>query len=227
MSGPNDPRFDAEPNLYIDFQDAADRRFEVEMDRDFEMTYQDQLSMEIRRTNDLDAIEQRYKADKATLDANIVPAPRLDMEGQEQRDLRAEFDVIYYDYVSGIEATENYYGPMRDSIRDNGVPLNDVFEIEVDPILNDVAIPPTPILSDDLSAETDLVTLGVDIEYEFNSAVDSDYYGSGVSYDYDDMADPFAADYNSYDDSYDDEPALTDNDYNGGHDDGHDGGNGR
>lgn len=223
MSGPDDTRFDPKPNPYLDFHDAADRRFEVEMDRDFDMTYQDQLSMEIRRTADLDTVEQRYKADKATLDAGIEPAPRLDMEGQEQRDLRAEFDAFYYDYVAGIEATEGYYDPLRDSIRENGVPLSDVFEVEVDPVLNDVAIPPSPILGDDVSAQTDLTALGVDIQYEFNSMVDGDYYDSGMSYDYNDAADPFAADYNSYDNPYDVEPTHADN----GHDDGHDGGHGR
>ena len=223
MSGSNDTPAQNASDLTAEFDEVVNRRFEVDMARDFVLTHQDQLALDQRQERDFQAVEARYKADKANLVPDAEPAPRLDMEGAEQRDIRAEYDAIYFDYVRGIEAVHAHYDPMRDAIRENGEPLTDVFALQLDEGPIEGPIGPTPILSDELSSETDIDQLGVDLQYDFNSTADSDYYGSSVRYDYNEAADPFSADYNSYDNPFDTDASLTGPD----HGDGHDGGRGR
>jgi len=204
MSGDNE---NERRSILGEFSAAHKKEFEIPLDRDFEQTTDAQLEMDDERQYEINSLDQRLEAEKDSLAAQNPYVPTYGLTPEYSVDLVEKYTDMMNRYEKGREQVDVKYTNMRDQIRENGVTLSDEFEAQV----------PEPIEEHDTS-QTDLQQLGIDVQYDFNSVSDHDYYGRESASDFTDYDYSYDESYGShYEGDFSVSDNGNDNDNSGGH----------
>lgn len=195
MSGDEAGGGEERRSLLGEFSTSITPRHEVEMERNFKLTHQDELAADQAFNHHMNNLDQKWLADRHALSASPDAVPTFDYERQASRDVWSEYENLQATYQHDKEAIETEYDLLKESIRDNGEPLVDVFEAEAEQIIEDEL---DPVMEEYRSKSETIDELGADIDriYAFNSSADQDYYGDSVGYDYDPDTNPFTEEFN-------------------------------
>lgn len=188
MSAHGNGSGDNRRSLLGEFSAANIREFEIWKDRDFKETRDAQIQMRSENLFEKNNAKQLRDAELDALKHNNNHLPSYDISGGSAKNNSDRYDSIMQRHTASLEQLDIKYSDIRDNIRENGVTLQDEFSDQSTLPM----IEPEP-------ATSDLEQLGIDTQYEFNSASssDGDYYGASVGYDYNDSANPFTEDWES------------------------------
>ena len=216
MSGGEAGGGDDRRSLLGEFSKSITPRHEVVMERDFTLTHQDELAADQAFNHRIKNLDQKWIADRDALSANPDSVPTFDYDRQASRDVWSEYKNLQSTYERDKDAIQTEYDLLKDSIRDNGEPLADMFESKAEQMIEDEI---DPLMDEYASKSEDIDQLGVDLHDSFNSSVDADYQGASLGYDYDPDANPFTEEFNLS--SYCEDDFIAPDD---GNDNGNDGG---
>lgn len=186
-SGTDNGSDDDRRSLLGEFSAAHKKDFEIPYDRDFDQTIKSQMDMETERLFEQNNLEQRKEAELDNLGNKHENIPSYGLAHDSNTDISDKYEDIIARYKADQFSQDVKYSNLRENIRFTGETLSGEFEAQVE----------EPVWEGEV-ATVDFEQLGIDTTVEFNSAVDDNYYGNSVGYDYDEFSDPFADDYNSH-----------------------------